>query len=136
MRLLEIYSPQDLAGYAEEYVDQADQGDNVDLYNWVFVENMPLELLVTRPDVHGRVHGLEEWVDWFKSENDTAQEEMDDRYWDYLKNEAIENPIVITMDDQGGTSWDIWDGWHRSGALLTTGQKTIPAVVGYYKGEG
>lgn len=51
-------------------------------------------------------------------------------------NAAIEEPIIITMDDQGGKSWDIWDGWHRSGALLTTGQKTIPAVIGYYKGEG
>ena len=136
MRLLEIYSPQDLANHADMYVDQADHGDNVDLYNWVFVENMPLALLVTSPDVHGRVHGLKEWVDWFKTENDTSQEEMGERSWDYLKNEAIEEPIVITMDDQNGKSWDIWDGWHRSGALLTTGQKTIPAIIGYYKGEG
>lgn len=132
MRLLEIYSPQDLASYADEFVDNADSGESVALYHWVFTETLPLSILVSKPDIHGRVHGLKEWVEWFKEAGDEIEADIGHRQWDSLLDEEIEEPIVITMDEDG-SAWDIWDGWHRTGASLTSGKQTIPAVVGYLK---
>jgi hypothetical protein len=132
MRLLEIYSPQDLAGYAEEFEDNADGGESVGLYNWVFTETLPLALLVTKNDIHGRVHSLQEWIEWFKEAGDEIEADMGHRQWDSMLGEEIEEPIVITMD-KDGSAWDMWDGWHRTGASLSSGKQTIPAVVGYPK---
>ena len=134
MKLFEIYKPDDLATYANQWVDNADAGESVSLYDWIFVSEMPLSILVTKKDIHGKTHSLKEWVEWFKEENDMSREEMGSAYWEHLMDEEFDHPIVITMSDQSGDSWDIWDGWHRSAASLATDRKSIPAVIGYYKG--
>ena len=135
--LFEVFDDSDLLRYAAGYDENAQMGngDNPNLYNWEYIPAMPVAPLFTKPDYADHLHPAEDWKEWFQGE---IEAEMDGRgysYWAELLGEKIEEPIVITIpgDRQDGSSWDIWDGWHRSGATISTGRKSIPAVLGRSK---
>lgn len=136
MHLLEIYTPDELkrlaAGY-EEFAS-AGHGDNVNRYDWEYIPNMPVAPLYSVKDFSGKSHTAQEWADWFQGETESEMENNSYSEWDSLKYDDIESPIVITIPKGlDFTGWDIWDGWHRTAAMIASGRKTIPAILGRSK---
>jgi hypothetical protein len=64
---------------------------------------------------------------WFHNEVKMAAEDGLNRDWDTMLDTPIREPIVV--HENGGKGY-IWDGYHRAGASVAKGAKTIPAIVG------
>jgi hypothetical protein len=84
--------------------------------SWHYEENFDLSCLADQNN----------WIDWFKQEQQWAKNDGRSGYGDMLDREIIEEIVVLVRDGQGY----VWDGNHRVGAAFTRGLKTLKAIIG------
>lgn len=126
--LFEMYTPPDLEEYAAGY-ESENYGDDrgAEDFDWQFIPEFPLSEFL-KPSANAGTQSKEQWAEWFQKENEWSAADYGQPYWEHLADEEINEPIVVSYNDEG--KWHIWDGWHRTGASITTDRTTIPAVVG------
>ncbi len=136
MHLLEFYDQKELRHLAAGFEEYAlgGEGDNIDNYVWQYVPNMPLGSFVSQPDYNGNTHSTEDWTRWFRGEVESEIENNSYSTWEDLLFDAVETPIIVSVPQDGKMlGWDIWDGWHRTGASISAGRKIIPTILGVRK---
>lgn len=92
---------------------------NPDKASWRFVADYDVAKL--HPVAEGNLQ------EWFKDEQAMAAMGGRPGVYDSMLTRPINEAIIVLERD--GTGY-IWDGWHRTGATVTKGGKTIPAIVG------
>lgn len=102
--------------YADQYRDGEPGHASPEMLTWLHVPDYPISRLRDAVDKKWFAAEVQMWAD----------EGEPDRFADMLT-EPIRSPVVIFDDGQGGWTWD---GNHRIGARLTTGESTIDATVG------
>lgn len=128
----EAWVPPDAARYAAGYADNS-ASHTLDEVDWEYDAAFPLEMFVDSKNVQLGYTNAQGWADWYHGE---VRDFIDDNgydLWGSLEHEEIEEPVVAVFTDDG---WDLWDGWHRTGASIAAGRTTIPAVVGTLKPGG
>jgi hypothetical protein len=86
--------------------------------NWEKTDAFPVSMLT---------HLIDDWHQWFQGELAMNEEDAMGREWSSLLNEDIQEEIVVLVRDGKGY---IWDGWHRTAAVIVSGREFIPAIVG------
>ena len=84
--------------------------------HWLEVSDYPISRLTDATD-----------AGWFKDEQKMWADEGQPQRFDDMLDREIRDPIIVFDDGNGGY---IWDGYHRVGATVTGGRKTIKAIVG------
>jgi len=131
--LFEMYSPDELEKQASYFeYDNNLEDKPASEYNWEIVPELPLKVFLGKSAESG-LDKLEDWVEWFKQENEMWTDPMSDEpegksRWAHLAQEEIQEPIIMVYNDVG--EWHIWDGWHRTAASFVAGRKSVPAIVG------
>ncbi len=108
------------------------QGDfDASDFAWREVECYPVERLLHGAGT-GRAEPMDtrgQWATWLERE----VEDMPDGYVAELADAWLDRPDdfdpIILIERRDGT-WDIGDGWHRTGISIVEGVDCIPAVVG------
>lgn len=119
-----------LRDVARQYQDQFSSGEDgyadPNKLSWKYVKNYPIDKFI-----YGNTT-KDSWVDWIKQEIEWAEEDGREGYYDDLFEGDIHTSIVVV--ELNGLTY-IWDGNHRVGASIAQGKETIPAIVGYKKGD-
>ena len=109
----------DAASWRGNIYNRGETGDcDPNKASWQFIADFPLALL------H---HLSDNWPAWFDDEIRMDEvDELNRGYRAMLREPIIEAIVVVMVDGKGY----IWDGWHRTGASISSGRTTIRAIVG------
>lgn len=129
--ILEMYSQDDLEQQASYFEHDNNLEDKpASDYNWRLVMKFPISEFL-KPSAGTGMNSAEDWVEWFREENDDWSDPMntDDGRWGYLERETeILEPVIVVYNNKG--EWHLWDGWHRTASSFAARRNSVPAIVG------
>ena len=127
--VMEMWTPPDIEEYAADYEEDNNlENRGAHEYLWELVPQFPMAAFL-KPSAETSINSAQDWIEWFKQENDWSDVDAPEGRWGYLAQEAeIDEPVIVVYNPEG--EWHIWDGWHRVGSSFVAGRKSVPAVVG------